>query len=79
MHGISMDMNEDNLAGTLINLLKTGAAIPGLINIYDDKLKPRTEHAMDVFVLPKRGNYISHISTKGKLLKKRLSTLGVRW
>jgi hypothetical protein len=51
--GIWVLFGEDQLTSTLMELLRKGAVIPGLVNIYDEKAKPRGESALSVHEFPK--------------------------
>ncbi len=70
--GFETVLDEDSITKMLIDNLKRSPPIRGLLNIYDDKINPRTENAMDVFLFKKRSNFLSFTEQKWKTFKKMI-------
>ena len=70
--GIYMSLTEDQITSMLIRMLKKSALPGSVMNIYDEKTKPRTSNALDVYSFPSNASYLSYVETKWKAIKKSL-------
>jgi hypothetical protein len=70
--GFRLHADEDQLTETMIGLFKKGAAIPALVNIYDEKTKPRGHRAMPIYEFEKKSNLLSYVENQLKSLRRRL-------
>lgn len=69
--GFRVYSSEDQLTTTLIDLFKRSAVIPALINVYDEKVKPRNHREMPRYDFEKRSHVLSYMEQKLREFRRR--------
>jgi Protein of unknown function (DUF3800) len=68
--GFGLAATEDQITETLMGYFRKGVRIPGQVNVFDSKTKPKDESVFDVQRFDKRNKLFSYFQQKLKLLGK---------